>query len=740
MRQDPPRDPPDRPSRRETPRPERPFDRLLRRRPERDPAPIIIGGTIAFLAVVIVLVFVASSVLGGDDNGGGGGGTIDIAPGISGRLAQIPALPPGLQAVSQYIEFELANENSPAVIGLPLSETIDDASALGFYTFLSGRWQRQVDASLVSGGRVAEGDFPSVPDNLAVLRVVSQAYVAAGSIPSGSTVHPEAQLNILSPRDFSPAGDGSVQGSATSLDLPATIEVMPTIVGSGTDAAAVVDSILANDDLRSAHVEAVVSLVRSGSYAGVDLEYASVDAKLEAQFTEFVQSLADALHAEGAKLSLTLPPPTGQGQAYDWAELGQAADLIRILPIANPVTYWEAMPEAMNRLVEDVDPAKVLLVLSPFSVEAVGDVVRPLGYLQAMVVAGEAAVREPENPNEIEPGSTVKLVATNLDQAEGASTLSWVDEAAAVSFAPGGTESRRIYIENAFSFGFKLELVQAYGLAGVSVSDASAESDVPDIWPVVNGLIESATVTLARPNESTLLPIWQAPSGGDLGAGAGTTATWIPSEAGLFDIVLVVSDGVRRFGRETSVSVNEPDAPDTTATPIVTFAPEETPTPTPGEETPTPTPATGVFVEVGLLADGDDEDGSGDPKFSNDELTSPGSFVTYLVTFDNDSDVEVTIASYSDNTYADIVCNDVTTGEDVLGLALGPDDGDGPGLIDGGSDEIQCTYTVTAPELAGEVVQNTITGSVQAESGDIDADQDNAKVTTIDPSTPTPTP
>ncbi|MCH8815318.1 MAG: hypothetical protein IH957_09530 [Chloroflexi bacterium] len=695
------------------------------------------------MAIVIILVFVASSILGGGDNDNGDG-TIEIAPGIIGRLAQIPALPPGLQAVSQYIEFELENENSPALIGLPLSETIDDGSTLGFYTFLNGRWQRQVDASLVTEGGVptAEGDFPAVPDNLAVLRVVSQAYIAAGSIPSGSTVHPDAQLNILSPRDFSPAGDGSVLGSATSLELPATIEIMPTIIGSGTDTAEVVDSILASEELRSAHADAIVSLVVEGDYAGIDLEYASVDTNLGAQFTEFVQSLADALHVEGAKLSLTLPPPTGQGQAYEWGELGQAADFIRILPIANPVTYWEEMPEAMSRLVEDVDPAKVLLVLSPFSVEAVGDVVRPLGYLQAMVVAGEAAIREPENPNEIEPGSTVKLVATNLDQGEGASTLSWLDDAAAVSFAPGGTESRRIYIENAFSFGFKLELVQAYALAGVSVSDASAESDVPDVWPVVNGLVESATVTLARPNDNTLLPLWQAPSGGDLGAGAGTTAIWTSSEAGLFEIVLVVSDGVRRFGREIIVTVGELDAPDTTSTPIVTFAPDETLEPTPGEETPTPTPlpATGVFVEVGLLADGDDEDGSGDPKFSNDELTSPGSFVTYLVTFDNDSDVEVTITSYSDNTYADVVCRDVTTGEDVLGLTLGADDGDGPGLIDGGSDEIQCTYTVTAPELGGEVVQNTITGSVQSASGDIDADQDGAMVTTIEPSTPTPTP
>lgn len=734
MRENPPRgEPPERPKRRETSRPERPFDRLLRRRPERDPAPIIIGGTVAFLAIVIILVFVVSNVLGGGDNGGGNGSTIDIAPGITGRLAQIPTLPPGLQALSQYIEFTLDNENSPAVIGLPLNETLGDASTLGFYTFLDGRWQRQVDVEVVNGGRVAEGDFPSVPRNLAVLRVVSQAYVAVGSIPGGSTVHPDAHLNILSPRDFSPAADGSVQGTATDLELEAGIEIMPTIVGSGAESSAVVDAILVDADLRTAHVDAIVALVRDGDYAGVDLEYASVNSTLETEFTVFVQALAEGLHAEGSRLSLTLPPPAAQRQAYNWSAIGEAADLLRILPIANPVTYWDQMPDALDRLVEDVDPAKVLLVLSPFSVEVVGDVSRPLGYLQAMVLAGEPAVREPENPNDIEPGSTVKLVAINLDQGEGSSTLKWDDDAATVTFTVGGTDRRTVYIENSFSLGFKLEFVQAYGFAGVAVSDASAQSDVPDVWFVVNGLVESATVTLARPNESALLPLWQAPSGGDLGAGAGTTATWIPQDPGVFEIVLIVSDGVRRFARETFVAVGEVEIPDETATPIITFAPDKTGTPVPGDETPTPTPgpvSSAVFVEVGLLADGDDVDAF--EQYTNDEFTSAGSTVRYLVTFDNDSEVEVTITGYSDNTYPDIVCNDVTLGVDVIGLVLGPDDGDGPGLIDSGSDELQCLFTVDAPSDVGVVVINTITGTVESADGDIDADQDDAAITTIE--------
>ena len=90
--------------RRDIPRPEGPFDRLLKRRPERDPAPIIIGGTIAFLAAVIIIVLLLSSTFGGDDGGGsvsngGSEDTIDIAPGIRGRRLQIPALPPGLASL-----------------------------------------------------------------------------------------------------------------------------------------------------------------------------------------------------------------------------------------------------------------------------------------------------------------------------------------------------------------------------------------------------------------------------------------------------------------------------------------------------------------------------------------------------------------------------------------------------------------------------------------------------------------
>jgi len=725
MRRFPPRDePPPRRPRPDQPRPEGPFDRLLRRRPERDPAPIIIGGTVAFVAVLIVMVFVFSSVFGGGGNGGSAGapGGFSGATGINGKKVQLPGLPPGLVAVSDYVEFEV-KQDTPVNIRLELKDTIQDRAGLGFYTFFEGRWQRLADAQLQDGGKAAEAEFPSVPRNLAVLRVVAQTYQVAASLPHDGTLHADASPNILSPRDYSPAGDGSVQGSATKIPAGGKFLLMPTVIGSSQDTASAVDDILKDGQRRAKHIEAIASLVQKGGFDGIDVEYSAVNADLQNEFTDFVMGLADSLHRASKRLSITLPPPSNQRSAYDWKKLGEAVDLIRVLPIADPVSYWETMPGALGVISENVDPRKVMLVISPYSMEA-GGTAKPIGYQQAMALAAEATVREP-NPADIKPGVTVRLVARNLDEGEGASPIRWDNDAAALSFALGGNERRRIFIENSFSFAFKTELAQAYGLAGVAVSDASAQSDVANVWPTVNELVSSATVTLRRPNDNSLLPLWQAPDGGDLGAGAGTTATWIAPKAGQYNIVLVVSDGARRFGRRTPIEVAGGNG--ASPTPLVTFPPESTQTPAPSATGASPTPtagAAGPRVEVGLVADGD-----GDGTFSNSETVAPGGPIKYLVTIDNDGADSVSIRSLLDSVYADFECL-AEGGQDVDGMSLEPDDGDGPGSFDGGPDEVKCTFTKAAPNESATPVQSRITVVVEDATGLTASDQDDTTVTT----------
>src|SRR3990170_4062077 len=303
MRRFPPRDlpPRDRPPRRDLPRPEGPFDRLLRSRARRDPAPLIIGGTVVFLAVIILLVVLLSGLFGGSD--GGGTTTVD-GSGINATQSPMPPLP---------------------------TRPEEDAT-LGFYTYLDGRWQRAADARLDSGRQRAEADFAPLPKNLAVLRVVAQAYQVAASLPTGGTLHPDAKAGIVSPRDYEPLGDGALEGTATEVDVGDGGLLIPTIIGSGQDTAAVVNDILADDSLRQQHIDAIVQLAKDGGFGGVDLEYSSVDPDLREEFSSFAQALGKALRDDGGRLSLTLPPPGPQREAYDWPLLGQAADIIKILP------------------------------------------------------------------------------------------------------------------------------------------------------------------------------------------------------------------------------------------------------------------------------------------------------------------------------------------------------------------------------------------------------------------------
>ncbi|MEX0800573.1 MAG: glycosyl hydrolase family 18 protein [Dehalococcoidia bacterium] len=579
----------------------------MRSRGGRDPAPLIIGGTVLFVAVVIIVVFLVSGVLGG--GGDDEGNSLVEGQGIRGEIGEMPGLPPGLLALSDFVVFETEGDVT-AEVALPLTTQPEDETGLGFYTFRDERWQRTVDAELIEGGARAQASFDPVPENLAVLRVVAQAYQVAGSVPSGGALHPDAGLGIINPRDFEPLADGSLAGTATELEAPEGTLVIPTIIGSSEETASQVNDLLEDDTRRDQHVQEIVQLAEGGDYAGIDLEYSSVDPELRDEFTSFAEALGRQLRDDGRRLSLTLPPPAPQRQAYDYEKLGDAADIIKILPIADPMEYWDTLPGVLDDLVETVDPEKLMLVVSPFSSQIQDEQATPLGYLQAMLLASEIRVREPEDPEAIEPDVGVNLVAVNLAQSEGAEELAWNNDAAALTFAYGGTDKKTVYIENVFSVGFKLEMVQTYALGGVAISDASAGTDVANVWPVVNQLLEAGTVSLVRPNDDALVPRWESPDGGQLDAAAGAQVIWRAEEPGTYKLRMLISDGDLRFGRELDIEVNE--AEEEEPEPLVTFGPEDTPTvtptatptPEPGEEpTPTQLPDAPPSRPTGLEAD-----------------------------------------------------------------------------------------------------------------------------------------
>jgi len=578
--------------RREFPREEGPFDRVLRTGRERDPAPLIIGGTIIFLAVLIlILVLPPLSLLGGGGDDGLGQPQ-EVGCGITARVRQdLPNLPEGLVALSALFEMNVppeAKEQGCLVTSINLSTPTQDAANLGFYTYEAGNWRRLAAATLAEDGAAAEAQLSDIPANMAVLRLATAKYEAIGSMPSGAAIDPSAAglLSIISPRDYAPAADGSITGTATALPEGQTFKVFPTIAAVDGEAAAAVRTILSEPGRIKSHIDAIVALAEAGKYAGIDIDYRQVDASVGTEFSQFVATLAQELHKAGRSLSVTLPMPevkdsTVDTGGYNWEALGKAADKLKLLPEVDQLAYRTRMSSVFRYATSVIESTKLYVVVSPFSHEKTKDGVSTITFLDAMGIANVMTV-VPGTPEteEISGGQRVLITGDNIYRAKGASGIKWDDNAASVTFSyRSGEETRTVWVENQFSAAFKLEAVQSFRLAGLAIEDVSQTAGVGAILPAVDALVRGGEVQLLRPGADNLKPEWTA-SGGNVEAGStGGAVTWVaPSEGGTYEISLLVSDGVSRVGRRLSLEVKA----------TVTPTPEPTPEPTVEEETPTP--------------------------------------------------------------------------------------------------------------------------------------------------------
>ena len=92
-------------------------------------------------------------------------------------------------------------------------------------------------------------------------------------------------------------------------------------------------------------------------------------------------------------------------------------------------------------------------------------------------------------------------------------------------------------------------------------------------------------------------------------------------------------------------------------------------------------------------------------------------------------------------TFPGIVCRD-SDGVDVIGQTLEADDGDGAGSMNGGPDEVTCTFQALAPSASDVSVTDIVTVEVMDRQENTASGQDDATITTVPANVlgPTPTP
>ncbi len=148
--------------------------------------------------------------------------------------------------------------------------------------------------------------------------------------------------NEINPFSYSVESSGTLTANdpvndTVLIDLARTngIKVVPT-VASGWETHNLA-RILADQKLRSAHIDAIMKVARQSGIDGIDLDYENLPPEATKQYTSFVTTLANQLHAEGKILSVTVPPKIGPDDPCvscrfaDYAALGAVADRFRVM-------------------------------------------------------------------------------------------------------------------------------------------------------------------------------------------------------------------------------------------------------------------------------------------------------------------------------------------------------------------------------------------------------------------------
>jgi spore germination protein YaaH len=457
-------------------------------------------------------------------------------------------------------------------VSVPLNDGTSDGRNLSFFRYdeATQAWEPFAAAILDQSGNSVSGRLNSAPPVIAVMRRLSAAGHVVAYLPAGAVLHPQAAAiaTIVHTRDFAVASDGGLIGDvsdAAAIGLTAGAGALhyPLISVDASDpqARAVISGVLASPEARTAHVQRIVEKTVTANLAGVGIFYDNLPPTERTGFALFVGELADALHEQQKVLTVTLPPPVRLADrvdegAYDWTEIGRAADIVEMAVYRDQNTYRRNMPEILADLATKVSPSKLVLTVTPYATEkGPDDSLQAMTLFNALKIA--AALELYVGAEGLLTNTNIDVVATNIDRTQGRSGVIWDPQVASVAFTYDLNGGRTVWIENVFSVGFKLELIPRFGLGGVAVEDASADQTLGNIWPAIEPFVSSGQPVLLQPNPADLAPRWEVSDGQAEGGDRGTLSWLTPSQPGTYAVTLTLSDGVVVLENVIEVNVTQ---------------------------------------------------------------------------------------------------------------------------------------------------------------------------------------
>ncbi len=470
---------------------------------------LIIGGFILLAVLIIAGLFLPPISLGQRLGLGGSQdeeAAVETAPGV--EEAELPsseiAIPDGLalslssgsadiDIVSQD-EFLAQNSGSEAPaqltmvsdiytvsseagdaagqIALPIQAGAGDYKTLDLYGWNGSEWvfmPSQVDPN---SEQIISAEN-SLPQALVMMQVAPADPMTIGADIIFEETLPSSILPLLQEMTISELvlqSDGTVSGELVPHpDHESEQWMRVTNVGPITDQASL--SALLNDEaLQESQINDLVQKAEVG-FSGVNLDYQEVPAAQRDAYTEFVASLADALHEKGMKLLVTLDAPTLAGstldsEGQDWAAIGVVADAVYLRLPTDPTQYdaGEAGTQVLDWATRHVDRRKLSALSSATAVDRLGETFIPLSNEEALTNFGELQFLQ--GSETVQPNETVEVALSGA-----ANPLEWDGNSLTYKYSyEDNGQTHEVWLGSESALNHRLQQTTGYNLRGVAVN------------------------------------------------------------------------------------------------------------------------------------------------------------------------------------------------------------------------------------------------------------------------------
>ncbi len=286
---------------------------------------------------------------------------------------------------------------------------------------------------------------------------------------------------------------GSLSGDRSRLQAPLGAKVVPVIRNwsdKGEVNRRLLRDMLASKTSVDSQIFNIVTLIETGSYSGVEIDYRGLDLKQREQFTAFVEALARELQSKNKTLTVAIPAPISVSEkwdvgGYDISAIGRAANYVKLDLSANPNALTSLQLDSLlNWSAGQVNRYKLQLVVPALSVQqdAYGrtrlinleDALAPLGSL------------EPEQAS-VQPGARVRLTwkgkISGMKFEEASQTYRY-------SFVDTRGIQQNVWINSSASLKRSLERLSLYNVRGITLRGLETASNSDDVVQIVNNFAE----------------------------------------------------------------------------------------------------------------------------------------------------------------------------------------------------------------------------------------------------------